>query len=82
MSRSDEYRKNAEECRRMASQTRKPDDEAAWLRLAYSWLKMLRGEAAAATEVPVGEPANGREPVPSRTTEWPDPDPRDSLSSH
>src|SRR5437879_759904 len=52
MSKSDEYRKNADECRRMAGQTQQPDDVAAWLRLAYSWLKMLKGESGTETASP------------------------------
>jgi hypothetical protein len=41
MSKADEYRRNANECCRMAQSTRDPDDRAAWLRLADSWRRML-----------------------------------------
>ena len=48
MSKADEYRRNAEECSRMAQATRNPEDKAAWLRLADSWLRMLRPDAVRA----------------------------------
>jgi hypothetical protein len=83
MSKSDEYRRNADECRRMASRTQKPDDVAAWLRLAYSWLKMISGDHGTETASPPGELAEAREPArPRKKTDWPDPDPQDNQSSH
>jgi hypothetical protein len=45
MSRSDEYRRNAEECQRMADNTSNDHDKRAWLRLAESWMRMVRKEA-------------------------------------
>jgi hypothetical protein len=80
MSKSDEYRRNADECRRMASRTQKPDDEAAWLRLAYSWLRMLKGEEAGRQEA--ASPADSAVPAQQKTTDWPDADPNDNQSSH
>jgi hypothetical protein len=83
MSKSDEYRRNADECRRMASRTQKPEDEAAWLRLAYSWLKMLQGEEAVRGDT--RSPAEGAEkeaPAQKKTPHWPDADPNDNQSSH
>jgi hypothetical protein len=82
MSKSDEYRKNADECRRMASQTQQPDDEAAWLRLAYSWLKMLKGKAAPEAASPPEAAEANETALPRKNTDWPDADPGDSQSSH
>jgi len=41
MSKDEEYRQRAAECRRMAENARSPLDKDAWLRLADSWLQML-----------------------------------------
>ena len=41
MDTEDEYRRNADECSRMAQNSRRDEDRAAWLRLADSWLRML-----------------------------------------
>jgi hypothetical protein len=40
----DEYRRNARECQRMADNAGNSDDRASWLRLAASWLSMLKNE--------------------------------------
>jgi hypothetical protein len=81
MSKSDEYRKNADECRRMASQTQKPEDEAAWLRLACSWLQMLEGHEASRQP---SSPANKTESsAPAQNKrDWPAPGRSDNRSSH
>ena len=47
MHRADEYRRNAEECQRMADNTSNGNDKRAWLRLAESWMRMVRKEASA-----------------------------------
>jgi hypothetical protein len=47
VNKSDEFRRNAEECLRMAERTAEEGDKRAWLRLAESWLRMIRPEAAA-----------------------------------
>lgn len=47
MHRADEYRRNAEECQRMADNTSNGNDKRAWLRLAESWLRMVRKETGA-----------------------------------
>lgn len=45
MNRFDEYRRNAEECQRMADNTTNESDKRSWLRLAESWMRMVRREA-------------------------------------
>jgi hypothetical protein len=44
MTRDDEYRANAIECQRMADFSRDPNDKATWLKMAASWLRMIRGD--------------------------------------
>jgi hypothetical protein len=41
MTKAEEYRQYAEECRRMAENAMSPDDKTAWLKLADAWLQML-----------------------------------------
>jgi hypothetical protein len=45
MSKDEEYRRRAAECRRMAANAISPDDKQAWLKLADSWLQMLPKES-------------------------------------
>ena len=42
MDESDEYRAHAAECERMAQATIREDDKRQWLRLAQSWLGLIR----------------------------------------
>jgi hypothetical protein len=42
MSKSDEYRANAEECERMARRSRNPADKATWLAMAEDWMRMIK----------------------------------------
>ena len=42
MSKSDEFRRNAAECQRMANKTSDDGDKRAWLGLAESWLRLIR----------------------------------------
>jgi len=42
VSKSDEFRRNANECQRMADRTSNDGDKRAWLRLAQSWLALIR----------------------------------------
>jgi hypothetical protein len=49
MNRSDEYRRNAEECQRMADNTANASDKRSWLRLAESWMRMVRKEVGVDT---------------------------------
>ena len=44
MNRSDEYRFNEAQCRRMCEGTKNPKDKADWLKLANSWKAMLEAE--------------------------------------
>lgn len=44
MSKSDEYRANAQECERMAGISRRPDQKATWLQMAAQWLGMIPKE--------------------------------------
>jgi hypothetical protein len=41
MGTNEEYRRQAEECRRMAANAISADDKQSWLNLADSWLQML-----------------------------------------
>jgi hypothetical protein len=41
----DEYRRNAAECQRMAENAANPADKASWLRLAASWLTMIKNNS-------------------------------------
>jgi hypothetical protein len=36
------FRKEAEECRQLASTSKKPEDKVFWLRLAEDWLKLAQ----------------------------------------
>lgn len=42
MNASDEYRRNAEECRELANHTKQPGEMAAWLKLADHWLSLAQ----------------------------------------
>ena len=41
MTKSDEFRAKAEECRLMAAKVTTPIDQAAWLELATDWLGLI-----------------------------------------
>jgi hypothetical protein len=43
MASPEDYRKNADECFRMATSARNDDERRAWLLLAEGWLRMLEG---------------------------------------
>ena len=76
----DEYRRNARECQRMADNAGNAADKASWLRLAASWLGMLRNEPKRffATERQNGHADDKAET--GRT--WPNPSEEDSKASH
>ena len=42
MSKSDEYRANAQECERMAGSSKNPADKATWLEIAAHWLCLIQ----------------------------------------
>ena len=46
MSKSDDYRRNAEECQRMADNTHNANDKSNWLRLAEKWQRMVPQDAS------------------------------------
>jgi len=46
VTKSEEYRLNAEECERMARSSRKESDKQDWLSLAQSWRQMIKPERA------------------------------------
>jgi hypothetical protein len=47
----EEYRQNADECRRKAEDTAEPDDKTSWLKLADAWLQMLPRTHSASADV-------------------------------
>jgi hypothetical protein len=74
----DEYRRNAQECQRMAENAGNAADKASWLRLAASWLSMIKNEPkrffASESQNGHGEEKSGRA--------WPEPSDEDSKASH
>ena len=74
----DEYRRNAQECQRMAENAGNAVDKASWLRLAASWLGMIKNEPkrffASGSHNGHGEDDPGRA--------WPKPSDEDSKASH
>jgi hypothetical protein len=74
----DEYRRNARECQRMAENAGNPADKASWLRLAASWLGMIKNEPKRSA---AREQRNGHgDDRPAQA--WPDPSAEDSKASH
>jgi hypothetical protein len=51
MDKATEYRRNSEYCRQMAEGVQNEEERAQWLRLAQSWLRMIRSE----NHIPTGE---------------------------
>ena len=47
----EEYRRQADECRRKAEDTTDPDDKTSWLKLADAWLQMLPPSHAASADL-------------------------------
>ena len=45
MSKDDEYRANADDCRQMAAKALRDEDRARWLQIAAGWLSLVRGQA-------------------------------------
>ncbi len=50
MSASDDFQKNAEECRQLAAKAIKPATRATWLKLADDWLKLAQITEATPTK--------------------------------
>ena len=71
----DEYRRNARECQRMAENACNAADKASWLRLAASWLSMIRGEPNRAAS----DDQNGHGEFRQA---WPERSDKDSKASH
>jgi hypothetical protein len=74
----DEYRRNAQECQRMAENAGNAEDKASWLRLAASWLGMIRNKPGRFFS---NEKQNGEGDDMHGQT-WPDPSEKDSQASH
>ena len=75
----DEYRRNARECQRMADNVGDPTDKVSWLRLAASWLGMIKSQP----ERPFAN--EGHRPASETSEEsmhWPEPREKDSQASH
>ena len=50
MTKSDQYRAKAEQCRLMAAKVTTPIDQAAWLELATDWLGLIPEPAQTASD--------------------------------
>lgn len=55
-SKSEEFRKNADDCRRRAERAANAFDRQHWLDVAEHWLKMVAAEKAAAAQNPDKDP--------------------------
>lgn len=73
----DEYRRNARECQRMAEKAGNAADKASWLRLAASWLGMIKNEPRRFSQA---EQNHDGEEMPGGA--WPHPSAKDSKASH
>jgi hypothetical protein len=74
----DEYRRNAQECQRMAEKAGNAEDKASWLRLAASWLGMIGNNPR--RFLASGE--QNREGGDRPGQAWPEPSEEDSQASH
>jgi hypothetical protein len=60
MSKSDEYRANADECQKMARRATHPGEKATWLQMAQDWLRMIKQpEQSASDKFDAAEKAQG-----------------------
>jgi hypothetical protein len=50
MSKSDEYRANAQECEHMADITINPADKSTWLQMAAHWLRLISAPKPSASQ--------------------------------
>lgn len=44
MNKADEYRRHARDAQELTDKSLRPSDKAAWLRIAQSWLRLLRSD--------------------------------------
>ena len=75
----DEYRRNAQECQRMAENAGNAADKASWLRLAASWLTMIKSTSSRIFET--GDSERHERPA-SSSHAWPGHSEKDSKRSH
>ncbi len=77
----DEYRRNARECQRMAENAGNTTDKASWLRLAASWMGMIKNDAKRpfANDGQKSDADNRAEP---NGVVWPAKSDEDSNASH
>lgn len=75
MNQWDEYRRNARECQRMAENIGNPVDKASWLRLAASWLGMIKDQ-------PNRSNGNADTQEARSDVRWPAASDEDSRASH
>ena len=60
MSKSDEYRANADECQKMARLSKHPGEKATWLQMAQDWLRMIpQPKQSASDKFDAAEKAQG-----------------------
>lgn len=78
----DEYRRNARECQRMADSAGNAADKASWLRLAASWLGMIKNDPKQPFEnEPKNQSPETGDEVKS-SDHWPKSSDEDSQASH
>jgi hypothetical protein len=77
----DEYRRNARECERMAEKAGNSADKASWLRLAASWLSMIRNDPRRLLGGGNGNGPRENDQAGNVQT-WPPPSDEDSTASH
>ena len=77
----DEYRRNARECERMAEKAGNSADKASWLRLAASWLGMIRNDARRLFDSGADNPQPARREN-GKGRAWPKASKEDSKASH
>lgn len=78
----DEYRRNARECQRMADNAANTADKASWLKLAASWMGMIKNDAQRpfANDAQANEAAHNS--ADAKSMAWPAKSDEDSNASH
>lgn len=82
MSILDEYRRNATECQRMAEKAGNAKDKASWLRLAASWLGMIKGALPTAPAQESAKQVEKSAEKNQKKMHWPVASKADSQVSH